>query len=202
MTDDLADSQRPAATNDALFADMAAFYDRLDRAIESYRPTCWNKGACCKFGEFGHRLYVTTAELAYFAYGQKESWLAPTESAACPYQVEGRCTARAHRPMGCRVFFCDPAAEHWQSPEYERHLAELKAIGERHGVPYRYVEWLSALASIGPTEPAMLVRDASQSRKTPQTPTVGAADKPSDRTVPSVDPKVPNVIELPQVRES
>ncbi|MBX3396929.1 MAG: hypothetical protein KF841_16360 [Phycisphaerae bacterium] len=204
MNNDLAEILRFAATNDALFADLAAFYARLDRTIDSYRPTCWNKGACCKFGEFGHRLYVTAIELAYFVREQRGSWLGANGAAACPYQVEGQCTARAARPMGCRVFFCDPAAEHWQNPVYECYLGELKAIGERHGVPYRYMEWLSALASVGSTELSILSREAGNAGETAGSPTAGA-DKRSDDTTAtagSVDPKRSNVIELPQVRES
>jgi len=32
------------------------------------RPICVTSGRCCRFEEFGHRLYVTTMELAKFVY--------------------------------------------------------------------------------------------------------------------------------------
>jgi Fe-S-cluster containining protein len=129
---------------------MGEYYRRVDAAIAAHRPTCVNRGACCKFAEYGHKLYVTAVELAYFLDHQRAEGVRPIESDhACPYQAGGMCTAREHRPLGCRVFFCDPAAQEWQPAEYERGLAELKQIGREFGIEYRYQEWLSALRSAG-----------------------------------------------------
>ena len=134
-----------ASPSAAFVAEMAGFYREIDAAIAAHRPVCINRGACCKFAEFGHKLYVTDVELAYFVAGQNGAARPVIDHAACPYQIDGLCTARDHRPLGCRIFFCDPAAQGWQGPEYERFLTRLKNIGEKHGVPYRYREWLSAL---------------------------------------------------------
>jgi hypothetical protein len=46
----------------------------------------------------------------------------------------------------CRTFFCDRAATVWQQELHESCLAELKALHDRFGVPYRYLEWRDALA--------------------------------------------------------
>lgn len=178
----------PAVENDGFAADMAAFYAELDAAVAAHRPTCWNKGACCKFGEYGHKLFVTNVELAYFVRGERGRWRRPTGEAACPYQSGGMCNAREHRPMGCRVFFCDPAAQHWQNDEYERQLAKLKAIGERHGVDYRYTEWLSGLAELSESLDSGAEKRADSAEKT---------ENPQ-----SIDPRGPVVIELRQVREA
>ncbi len=124
---------------------MCALYAEVDADIAARNPVCTNRGVCCKFAQYGHRLYVTDVELAHFVQGQSEAWREPEDSGACPYQIEGRCTAREHRPLGCRVFFCDPASGEWQGPVYEAYLARLKQLGEQLGVPYRYREWLSAL---------------------------------------------------------
>jgi Fe-S-cluster containining protein len=127
---------------------MEAFYRKVDEAISAHRPVCINRGACCRFGQAGHRLYVTDAELAYFLDRQSPRGLRPVGSAdACPYQEAGQCTARAHRPLGCRIYFCDPASRAWQGPEYERWHAELVRIGAESGLEYRYREWLAALRS-------------------------------------------------------
>ncbi len=174
-----------AADNDPLASAMRAFYESLDAAITERRPTCWNKGACCKFGEFGHRLYVTSVEAAYFAGGLRHEWRPPTSEDRCPYQIDGLCTAREHRPMGCRVFFCDPASSHWQSEEYERCLARLKAICSEHGVEYRYVEWLSALRALSEAFPPGETGAEVVSLMQP--------------IAPSIDPGRPGMIELPQV---
>lgn len=140
----LLDDQRRAAFE----ARMAEFYSRVDEQIARRGPVCVNRGACCKFGSYGHRLFVTEVELAYFGMGQAGAIRAPDGADACPYQVTGLCTARTHRPLGCRIFFCDPAAQHWQSDEYERGLLELKQIGEEFGIEYRYQEWLAALGHV------------------------------------------------------
>jgi Fe-S-cluster containining protein len=133
---------------------MVAFYTDLDAVIAAHGPTCRNRGDCCKFSVLGHKLYVTDVELAFFLRGQRRTWRPPTDPAACPYQIDGRCTARDHRPLGCRIFFCDDNARYWQGPEYERFLARLKGLGDRFSVPYRYREWLSALADLSPEIPA------------------------------------------------
>lgn len=130
---------------------MAAFYERVDAAIALHGALCRNRGLCCRFAEFGHRLYVTEPERRYFAEGMAAEWRpADPDQADCPYHVGGVCTARRHRPLGCRIFYCDEAAQAWQGPEYERFLTELKDIGRAFDLPYFYREWLSALRQ-GPT---------------------------------------------------
>ena len=66
----------------------------------------------------------------------------------CPYQVGGLCTARQGRPLGCRVYFCDENAQAWQSEVYEKYHAKLKAVHEKFGVAYRYVEWRAGLREL------------------------------------------------------
>lgn len=127
---------------------MTAFYEDVDRAIAANKPTCWNRGACCKFSSYGHRLYITSVELAYFVSGQRDAWKPPTDNGACPYQIDGMCTAREHRPLGCRIFFCDENAKHWQQDEYENRLTQLKQMMAEIGLDYEYVEWLSALKGV------------------------------------------------------
>lgn len=122
---------------------MKRFYEEVDAAVAAHRPVCANRGACCRFAEAGHRLFVTDVELRYFVEGIETP--RGVEAEACPYQVGGVCTTRAHRPLGCRIYFCEERSQAWQSAEYERFLARLKELGARFGIPYRYREWLSAL---------------------------------------------------------
>lgn len=123
------------------------FYRRLDATIAGHRPVCVSRGLCCHFEAFGHRLFVTSAELAYLV-----AYEGPVRAAGkkqpCPYQVGGLCTARDARPAGCRVFFCDPAAEAWQGPLTEQSLRELKSLHEQYDLPYVYVEWRTALRQL------------------------------------------------------
>jgi Fe-S-cluster containining protein len=107
-------------------------------------------GRCCRFEEYGHRLYVTTLELAAFvaelpdAAGTKD-W----DGTGCPFQVNKLCSVHAIRPFGCRVFFCDATATQWQNERYERFHADLKRLHEELDVPYLYVEWRAALVALG-----------------------------------------------------
>ncbi len=39
-------------------------YQRLQKRIDQRRPICQLSGRCCHFQDYGHRLYVTTLELA------------------------------------------------------------------------------------------------------------------------------------------
>ncbi|MFO0973202.1 MAG: hypothetical protein U1A27_07175 [Phycisphaerae bacterium] len=139
---------------DGLMARMEQFYAAVDAEVAGHRPVCVNRGACCRFDEYGHRLYVTAVELAYFVARQSVHGLrAVAADDGCPYQQAGACTARDHRPLGCRVFFCDPATRDWQGPLYERQLAALRQIGDEYDMPYRYVEWRAALRSAMPGDP-------------------------------------------------
>lgn len=70
---------------------------------------------------------------------------------ACPYQIDGLCTVRDVRPLGCRVYFCQASSRWWQGPMTESWLARLKALHAEFGVPYAYVEWLAALRAVDET---------------------------------------------------
>jgi hypothetical protein len=141
------DAIRRCAGDPAFLDAMVDFYRRLDTAIAERQPVCVNRGGCCHFDAFGHRLFVTSAELAYFV-ASEEMVREAAPDGPCPYQIGGRCTARGHRPAGCRVFFCDPRSAVWQGPLTERALGELKVLHARHDLPYCYLEWRTALRAL------------------------------------------------------
>jgi Fe-S-cluster containining protein len=123
-------------------------YAQLQTEIDARKPICNASGRCCRFEEFGHRLYVTTAELATFAHAIGQASAAENPG-GCPFQVNGLCGVHAIRPFGCRIFFCDSTSDAWQNQQYERFHADLKRVHEELGVPYRYVEWREALRETG-----------------------------------------------------
>src|SRR5690349_17711 len=115
---------------------VAAVLAEADADIAARKPVCRASGRCCKFEEYGHRLYVTAAEMAYFAKHQAPGaapettgerrvvvslpqFFAGNAPRGCPYQVDGLCTAREARPLGCRLYFCDENAQSWQNEVYE-----------------------------------------------------------------------------------
>jgi Fe-S-cluster containining protein len=141
------------AADPAFVADVERLYDELDRRISARNPVCINRGDCCHFDRFGHRLYVTSAELAYLLARASGPVRPVGSNQPCPYQVENRCTVRVQRPSGCRIFFCDSAAQDWQGPETEATLRRLREIHDRYDLPYAYVEWTAALRALASAPP-------------------------------------------------
>ena len=159
---------------------LEAFYDQLDEKIASHQPICRNRGACCRFDSYGHRLFVTGLEMHWFLHhhadavgqlavqgGASETActarpavtphrlpvLKPDKAAGCPFQQHGQCTTRIGRPVGCRVFFCESEREGWQGELSEWALAQLKQFHQDFASPYTYTEWLRALQNLEIPEP-------------------------------------------------
>ena len=64
----------------------------------------------------------------------------------CPFQQDKLCGVHTIRPLGCRTYYCDPAAQDWQNPAYETYLDDLRTLHDKHGLDYRYIEWRWGLA--------------------------------------------------------
>jgi len=143
----LRDAVMQAATNPAIRAAVARVYENLQRQIDARKPLCTASGRCCRFEEFGHRLYVTTIELAAFVSQLAERPTNPNPG-GCPFQIDGLCSVHTIRPFGCRVFFCDATSDEWQHQQYERFHAELKRLHEEFDVAYQYLEWREALRQL------------------------------------------------------
>ena len=148
---------------------LRQLYAQLDEDIALRKPICNASGRCCKFELWGHRLYVSTLELANFLQvTRREKPDAPgtdsvaaitfplplyqedgTLSPGCPWQIDGLCTARSARPLGCRIYFCDTPAKSWQQERYEYYHENITALHAAFEIPYRYMEWRQALALSG-----------------------------------------------------
>lgn len=176
-------AMKPQNTTDSLLPAIRAIprqdmvslediYHQLDEDIAGRKPTCVASGRCCKFETWGHRLYVSTLELAYFERVTQSEQSAAHDTDAgtaitfplplythdkgfspgCPWQIDGLCTARAARPLGCRIYFCDATAATWMHERYEHYHQSIMALHEQFQIPYRYMEWRYALALLHRTE--------------------------------------------------
>jgi Fe-S-cluster containining protein len=154
MEDALRHAVEAAAARPQVGAAVAALYAEVAAEIDRRRPLCVISGRCCRFEEYGHRLYVTTLELAAFRGGYSGGAVAAWDGTGCPFQVNKLCGVHAIRPFGCRMFFCDASSTEWQNDAYERFHADLKSLHERLDVPYFYVEWRAALRLLGWAGPA------------------------------------------------
>ena len=131
---------------------VTALYGRLQAAVDQRRPRCDISGRCCRFEEFGHRLYVTTIELAAFCAplpsGRPAGPPPPWDGRGCPFQQNRLCGVHPIRPMGCRLFFCDSTSDQWQHEQYEAFHRQLRQMHDAFAVPYRYMEWRAALRAL------------------------------------------------------
>ena len=150
MDDTLRQHVQAAAARADVREAVARVYAEIQAEIDARRPICSASGKCCRFEEYGHRLYVSTLELAAFVGGlPDEARVASWDGTGCPFQIARLCTVHAIRPFGCRMFFCDPTSTAWQNERYEHFHAGLKRLHEQLNVPYLYLEWRQALAALG-----------------------------------------------------
>lgn len=77
---------------------------------------------------------------------------------ACPYQRRGLCSVHALRPLGCRVYFCQPGTSGWQSDLTEVYLERIKTLHEARDLPYRYAEWRALISAAQSTRPGSRLR--------------------------------------------
>src|SRR3954466_1131721 len=106
-------SDPQAETGVADFRDaLHAVYAELDAEVPGLGPRCELSGRCCRFAEYDHTLFLSAPE-ADLLLEEAPSPVRPLDAGeTCPWQDHaGRCTARGARPLGCRVYFCDPAFE-------------------------------------------------------------------------------------------
>jgi Fe-S-cluster containining protein len=130
-----------------------SLYADLQTEIERRKPKCELSGRCCQFEEFGHRMYITSGELAVFRHKLNVLPNAPStenwEGKGCPFQKGKLCGVHSIRPMGCRIFFCDSTSTDWQNQQYEQFHGKIKALHEELGLAYSYTEWREGLRQIG-----------------------------------------------------
>jgi Fe-S-cluster containining protein len=175
MTDGLKEAVKAAAQRTDVAAAVGEVYAQVQAEIDQRKPRCERSGRCCRFEEYGHRLYVTTIELAAFVAREGEAPAEPDhdspvgrlgrslalplaetrawDGTGCPFQQARLCTVHPIRPFGCRIFFCDPTSTDSQNDAYEHFHARIKALHESLNVPYFYVEWRRALAELGLAAP-------------------------------------------------
>ena len=161
---DTAQSWLPAdpARRADLLSRIDALYAQLAADIAATGVTCALSGNCCDFEKADHRLFATGAEIeraAALLATPLALQAAATEpfvtEAHCPFWIKRRCTAREVRPLGCRVYFCDPAYEAEHAPAiYERYHRLLKDLLAEFDLPYAYsafVAGLRGMVDIRPT---------------------------------------------------
>ena len=134
---------------------VLAVYAAVDEAVRGAAPRCDASGRCCRFTEYGHTLFISQFE-AEILLENAPAYEQPVSRDGCPFQVSGLCTARETRPLGCRIYFCDPAFQDRMSEITEASLVELKRIADESGAGWHYAplhHFLNARESRPPEHP-------------------------------------------------
>ncbi len=125
------------AMNPELRAKVDAVYASVDAAIAEASPRCESSGKCCRFTEYGHTLFLSHFE-AEILLETAPAYAPPITRDGCPFQVGNRCTARAERPLGCRIYFCDPNFQEPQQTITEAAIARLKQLADEYDAGWQY----------------------------------------------------------------
>jgi hypothetical protein len=112
-------------------------YREADREVAAAGPVCVASGRCCRFKEHGHVLFLSNLEADVLLRGAPP-YEGPVTPDFCPFQQGNLCTAREPRPLGCRVYYCDPNYQDEGARISETYLRRLKDLAEAHGVAWRY----------------------------------------------------------------
>ncbi len=124
-------------------------YREVDSAVAAAGPVCVASGRCCRFKEHGHVLFLSSLE-AEVLLASAPAYDAPVSVDFCPFQKENLCTAREPRPLGCRVYFCDPNYQETGNQITEKYLARLKELAQEHGHDWLYAPLHHFLKDKGP----------------------------------------------------
>src|SRR5215472_11963754 len=115
--------------SEALRREVLELYREADRAVAAAGPVCVASGRCCRFKEYGHVLFLSNLE-ADVLFAQAPPYDRPVSPDFCPFQKDNLCTAREPRPLGCRIYYCDPAYQETSHQITEKYLQRLKALAQ------------------------------------------------------------------------
>jgi hypothetical protein len=116
---------------------VLSIYAEVDSAIATAKPRCDASGRCCRFEEYGHTLFISQFE-AEILLETAPYYEQPVSRAGCPFQVNNLCTARDERPIGCRIYFCDPTFQEQQNSLTEQAIQKLKQIANETDSGWKY----------------------------------------------------------------
>jgi hypothetical protein len=112
-------------------------YREADAAVAAAGPVCVASGRCCRFKEWGHTLFISNLE-ADVLLSAAPPYEKPVSADFCPFQKDNLCTAREPRPLGCRVYYCDPTYQEAGNRITETYLRKLKELAETQGIAWQY----------------------------------------------------------------
>jgi Fe-S-cluster containining protein len=113
-------------------------YRQADADVAAAGPVCLASGKCCRFKEYGHTLFLSQLEADVLLADAPPYDPDAVTPDFCPFQKGNLCTAREPRPLGCRVYYCDPAYQESMIAITDRYVRRLKDLADEHGLGWRY----------------------------------------------------------------
>jgi hypothetical protein len=123
--------------SDAIRRQVLEIYKEVDQAVAAAGPVCVASGRCCRFKDYGHVLFLSNLE-ADVLLDSAPPYQQPVSPDFCPFQRNNLCTAREPRPLGCRIFYCDPSYQEAGNQITEEALGRLKQLAQEHGIIWQY----------------------------------------------------------------
>ena len=143
----LADAVARCGRDGEFLRQLREIHGCADARAAALGAVCLGGGACCKFDRTGHRLYLSTGELALLTLEPPPD-PAHIARGRCPYQVGPRCVARRRRPLGCRMYFCRKSLRPALQDTYEHLHRRVVSAHQSHSLPYAYVELTTSLSQL------------------------------------------------------
>jgi Fe-S-cluster containining protein len=112
-------------------------YREVDAAVRVAGPVCVASGRCCRFKEYGHTLFLSNLE-AEVLLADAPAYEQPVTADFCPFQKDNLCTAREPRPLGCRIYFCDPNYQDTANRISEESIRRLKELANEFQLDWQY----------------------------------------------------------------
>lgn len=124
--------------SESLRRQVLELYQEVDGAVAAAGPVCVASGRCCRFKEYGHTLFLSNLEAEVLLHDAPPYDPQTVTPDFCPFQQGNLCTARRPRPLGCRVFYCDPNYQDCCREITQTYLHRLKELARAHNVPWHY----------------------------------------------------------------
>jgi hypothetical protein len=124
--------------SESLRRQVLELYQEVDAAVAAAGPVCVATGRCCRFKEYGHTLFLSNLEAEVLLHDAPPYDPEAVSADFCPFQKGNLCTARQPRPLGCRVYYCDPNYQETCREITETYLHRLKELARAHDLPWRY----------------------------------------------------------------
>jgi Fe-S-cluster containining protein len=118
---------------------LRRLYADVQERIAAHAPVCVVSGRCCRFVEYDHTLFVSRPEMELLLDEGPLPCRPLDDGQTCPWQdAQGRCTAREARPLGCRLYYCDPSFQTAMLDLAESATAALKHLHDEQDRPWDY----------------------------------------------------------------